>query len=235
MVIGNGMIATRFGSYKEDERFVVFASGVSNSTLTDVESFEREINLLKEIIRKYPTVQLVYFSTCSIYDAAMQQTAYVLHKLTIEKLIRDTQPNHIIFRVSNPVGKTDNRNTILNYFITHIRERKHFTAWKYATRNLIDLDDMYAICDCILQKQTYNSATINIANPVNYSVISIIHAIEQHFSIKADYSIVDKGSSPLIDITSIEPVLSELKLEFDEHYFAQLLTKYFPANELPVS
>lgn len=235
MVIGNGMIATRFGSYRNDERFVVFASGVSNSTLNDVDSFVRELNLLKETIRKYPTAQLVYFSTCSIYDPAMQQSAYVLHKLTVENLIQETHPNHIIFRVSNPIGKTDNRNTILNYFITHIREAQHFTAWKYATRNLLDIDDMYAISDCILQKQTHNPEIINVANPVNYSVISIIHGIEQHFSKKADYSIVDRGSSPLIDITAIEPILSELKLEFDEHYFAQLLTKYFPANELPVS
>lgn len=235
MVIGNGMIATRFKEYKEDDRFVIFASGVSNSTLNDLDNFIREINLLKETVYHYPKAQLVYFSTCSIYDPAMQHSAYVLHKLTTEKLIKETHPNHIIFRVSNPIGKTGNRNTILNYFITHIIEGQHFSVWKYATRNLIDLDDMYAICNCILQNKTHKSEIINIANPVNYTVISIIHAIEKHFSKKADYSIIDRGSSPLIDITAIEPVLSELKLEFDDNYLAQLLIKYFPINELPIS
>ena len=31
MVIGNGMIANRFMSYKNDEDIIIFASGVSNS------------------------------------------------------------------------------------------------------------------------------------------------------------------------------------------------------------
>ena len=31
MVIGNGMVAKRFGSYKINDQFLIFASGVSNS------------------------------------------------------------------------------------------------------------------------------------------------------------------------------------------------------------
>lgn len=232
MVIGNGMIATRFSEYKEDSRFVIFASGVSNSTLNDPDSFEREMKLLKETIQYYPNAQLAYFSTCSIYDPAMKQSAYVLHKLAIEKIIQETHPNHIIFRVSNPIGKTDNRHTILNYFIDHVIKQESFTVWKYATRNLIDLDDMFAICNLILQEQVYKSQLINIANPVNYSVLSIVHTIEHYFQIKANYTITDKGSSPLIDISAIENILSRLNIEFDDNYLELLLQKYFPVHEL---
>lgn len=232
MVVGNGMIAIRFSKYKEDGRFVIFASGVSNSTLNDPDSFEREMHLLKETIQSQPKAQLVYFSTCSIYDPAMKQSPYVLHKLAIEKMIQETHPNHIIFRVSNPIGKTDNRHTILNYFIDHIIKQEPFTVWKYATRNLIDIDDMFAICNFILQEQVYKNQVINIANPVNYSVLSIVHTIEHYFKIKANYTIIDKGSSPLIDTSAIEKILSRLNIEFDDNYLELLLQKYFPVHEL---
>ena len=65
MVIGNGMIATRFGSYGNDERFVVFASGVSNSTLNDLDSFVRELNLLKE--KSFPIIENVYQNQGSMF------------------------------------------------------------------------------------------------------------------------------------------------------------------------
>jgi nucleoside-diphosphate-sugar epimerase len=232
MVVGNGMIATRFSNYIEDDRFVIFASGVSNSTLNDSDSFDREMNLLKKTIQNLPKAQLVYFSTCSIYDPAMKASAYVLHKLAVEKTIQETHPDHIIFRVSNPIGKTGNKHTILNYFIDHITNHEPFVVWKYATRNLIDLDDMYAICNLILQEQVFKNPVINIANPVNYSVLSIVHTIEHYFQTKAVYSITDRGSSPLIDTTAIEKILSTLKIEFDDNYLVQLLQKYFPVHEL---
>lgn len=232
MVVGDGMIATRFNKYKEDDRFVIFASGVSNSTLNNPDSFEREINLLQQTIKSYPNAQLVYFSTCSIYDPAMKQSAYVLHKLKVEKIIQETHNNYLVFRVSNPIGKTVNRNTILNYFVHHVKKLEPFTVWKYATRNLIDLDDMFAICDLILQEQILKNDIINVANPVNYSVLSIVHTIEHHFHLNAKYDVIDRGSSPLIDTTAIEKILSSLQIEFDDNYLALLLKKYFPVHEL---
>src|SRR5687768_6321770 len=101
MVIGNGMIATRFNSYSTNEKFVIFASGVSNSVTTNSAHFAREDQLLHSVIEKNPNKTLVYFSTCSIYDHSMVQSPYVLHKLKMEETITATHPNFIIFRVSN--------------------------------------------------------------------------------------------------------------------------------------
>jgi dTDP-4-dehydrorhamnose reductase len=230
MVVGDGMIATRFNRYNETDRFVIFASGVSNSTLNNSDSFEREINLLQQTITSYPEAKLVYFSTCSIYDPVMKQSSYVLHKLKVEKLIQEAHSNYVVFRVSNPIGNTTNNNTILNYFIHHVTKLEPFTVWKYATRNLIDLDDMYAICDLILQEQIFHNDIVNVANPVNYSVLSIVHTLERHFHLKAKYEVIDKGSSPLIDTTAIEKILSRLHIEFDDNYLDLLLKKYFPVS-----
>lgn len=222
------MIAKRFNDYAEDDRFLIFASGVSNSVLHDQNAFKREANLLADTIKNHSQTHLIYFSTCGIYDPSMKDSPYILHKLEMEDLIKASGVSHIIFRVSNPVGKTDNSNTVLNYFIKYIREKKEFTAWKYASRNLIDLDDMYAICHYILSDSLFKNGTVNIANPVNYSVISVIKAIEEHFGVKANYRLADKGNSPLIDTSDIEPVISKLKIDFNNFYLSSVLQKYFP-------
>ena len=54
MVIGNGMIANRFASYKDDDNIFIFASGVSNSKETNEEHFLREVQLLNQTIKEYP-------------------------------------------------------------------------------------------------------------------------------------------------------------------------------------
>jgi nucleoside-diphosphate-sugar epimerase len=229
MVTGSGMIAKRLSDYAQDDRFLIFASGVSHSILNDSKAFEREKDLLSDTITNHSKKNLVYFSTCGIYDPSMKNSPYILHKLEMENVIKTSGINYTIFRVSNPVGKTDNSHTVLNYFIKNIREKKEFTVWKYASRNLIDLDDMYAICHYILSNHLFKNLTVNIANPVNYSVISIINVIEEHFGIKGNYRLAEKGNSPLIDISFIQPIISKLAIDFNNFYLPSLLQKYFPA------
>jgi len=228
MVIGSGMIAKRFSDYAEDDRFLIFASGVSHSLLNDPNAFDRERKLLSDKIKNHSQKHLVYFSTCGIYDPSMKKSPYILHKLQMENVIKTSGASYTIFRVSNPVGKTENSHTVLNYFIRNILEKKEFTAWKYASRNLIDLDDMYLICHYILSNNPFKNDTVNIANPVNYSVISIIKAIEEHFGIKGNYRLANEGNSPLIDISAIQSVIGKLAIDFNNGYLSSLLQKYFP-------
>lgn len=228
MVVGNGMIAKRFSEYADDKEVIVFASGVSNSSAHDAAAFERETNLLQSTIKNNAAGTLVYFSTCSIYDPSLQASAYTLHKLAMEAFIKQEAKSYQIFRVSNPVGFTHNNHTVLNYFIEHIRQQQAFTLWEYASRNLIDIDHMYRLCEYFINDSNYRNQIINIANPVNYPVLNIVEAIEKHIGIKGYYTIAAKGSSPLIDISSIQPLFSKLGIEFHKDYFEQLLAKYFP-------
>ncbi|OQP57978.1 NAD-dependent epimerase/dehydratase family protein [Niastella populi] len=227
MVIGNGMIAQRFGNYGTNNDYTIFASGVSDSTTIEAAAYSREDNLLRHTIEANPEKTLVYFSTCSIYDPSTRQSAYVLHKLKMEEVITTNAKKYLIFRVSNPIGRTKNTHTVFNFFIQHIQEKKPFAIWKYASRNLLDIDDMYAICDHILKNGLFRNSIINIANPVNYPVTTIIAAIESHFHTKGVYTFEEKGSSPVIDTTAIEPLFNELNISFNELYLPGLLHKYF--------
>ncbi|MBK7558781.1 MAG: NAD-dependent epimerase/dehydratase family protein [Chitinophagaceae bacterium] len=228
MVIGNGMIAKAFESYRDEEGFIIFASGVSDSVNVNTEAFEREIKLIKNTIETHKDKLLVYFSTCSIYDESMQDSAYVQHKIKVEKIIMDHYAPFIIFRLTNPIGKTRNTRTLVNFFIKNIIEKSEFTVWKNASRNIIDIDHLYLICNEILQQKQFLNTIINIANPENYPVGFIINAIEDHFNIKGKYIMEDKGGSPVIDITAIKPLFTKFNINFDEHYLPGLLQKYFP-------
>jgi len=232
MVIGHGMIAKHFSKYIDDENLLVFASGVSNSSTTKEADYTREQDLLLHTLQHHPQKTCIYFSTCSIYDASLQHSLYVQHKLKMEHFIQDKAASYIIFRVSNPVGFTPNPHTVLNYFVQHIKSREHFTLWQNASRNLVDMDDVFNICDQLIQTQTIKNTIVNIANPVNYPVINIIAAIEQHFAIKGNYTLAEKGSSPFIDTTAIQPLFSLLHINFNSNYLPGLLKKYFPTHDV---
>ena len=230
MVIGNGMIAKEFENYRDDDNVVIFASGVSDSTNTDNRAFEREKNLIIETLHANKGKLFVYFSTCSIDDTSMQSSAYVQHKIKMEGLIVNNHTPYIIFRLTNPVGKTNNTHTVINYFIKNITEKHKFAVWKNATRNLIDIDHLYLICNEILQKRLFINSIVNIANPKNYPVVFIIENIEKHFAIAGNYTLLDKSGGPLINTVSIEPLFNKFNIDFDEHYLSRLIQKYFPNN-----
>lgn len=229
MVIGTGMIATEFKSYQADDNFVIFASGVSDSTHAREDAFERESKLLNEIIEQHKDKVLVYFSTCSIYDISMKNSAYVNHKLKMEEMIIRRHSSYLIFRLSNVVGKTNNQHTVVNFFIRNILAKQPFEVWQLASRNIIDIDDMYRACDEILQNKLYTNTILNIANPHNYNVLFIIETIETHFKTKGNQILVPKGSGPIIDTSIVEQIFRKFSINFGPDYFSKLLQKYFPA------
>lgn len=228
MVIGNGMIAKSFSRFADDASRLVFASGVSNSSNTDEGAFKRESDLLLAEMAKHPDATVIYFSTCSVYDPSLQESAYVLHKLKMEDLIKNVASSFIIFRVSNPIGFTNNHHTLINYFVDHIQSGSEFTIWQYASRNLIDIDDMNHICELIINDPNWLNKTVNVANPVNYPVLQIVETLEEHFATKGNYTILEKGNSPLVDTSDIQSLYSQLHIDFGNDYLQKLLNKYYP-------
>ncbi len=228
MVIGNGLIAKRFASFCDDERFLVFASGVSNSFDAPTTAFEREKKLLSDTLKTNQAKLLVYFSTCSINDKSMLESAYVQHKINVEKYIIANHNPYLIFRLTNPVGNSSNTHTVVNYFIKNITERHPFEVWQHATRNIIDIDDMYLICNEIIRQNLFTNSIISIANPESYSVPFIVETIEKHFGIKGNYTLAAKGDGPVIDISAIRPLFRKFNINFDQHYLSKVLQKYFP-------
>lgn len=227
MVIGHGMVAKRFSSFDENNDILIFASGVSNSKNTNTGDYHRETHMLKEAIASHPNKHLVYFSTCSVYDPGEKDSAYVHHKLAIEQLIRLSAPRFNIFRVSNLVGKSQNPNTILNYFYYHLVKGINFDLWLYSSRNLLDIDDMFAITEKILTENLFINDVVNIANARSYNVQDIIVQMQRELGTEANYIPIEKGYSFSIDISVAEPIIEQLNISFDEMYLQRLIKKYY--------
>lgn len=232
MVLGNGLVAKGFRRYEEDDRFLIFASGVSNSSNKEVSEFIRERELLESNIHENQNKTLVYFGTCSVYDPILNHSPYVIHKLNMEKLIRDNHAHYHIFRISNLAGNTPNPHTVLNFFIQHINSGELFYLWKNASRNIIDIDDAFAICDQILQRDLFRNEVINIANPTNYPVMQIVENIEHLLGKKGRYELIERGSNPVINTESIQSLISERGIQFDATYLRRTIKKYLGKNDL---
>ena len=227
MVIGNGLVARRFGLYNSQDNFLVFASGVSNSKTQNPDVYKREMKLLKECVEQYNTKSLVYFSTCSIGDPQEKESAYVHHKLHIEDYIRTRVKQYHIFRISNLAGISSNPNTLLNFFFNHVKNGVNFDLWTKACRNIIDVDDAYLIIDHILKHTLFPNQVINIANPVNLPVKKIIASIETFLHIKSNYIEIEKGVCFDIDISPVQHIIQKLGIRFDPGYVRDLLNKYY--------
>lgn len=230
MVIGNGLVARRFELYNTQDNYLVFASGVSNSQTKNTDAYNREFKLLKDCILKYKKKSLIYFSTCSIYDPQEMESAYVKHKLQIEKYIQSHAKQYHIFRVSHLTGTSTNPNTLLNFFFNHVRNGVNFDLWTNACRNIIDVDDAYLIVDHILKSNLFSNQVINIANPVNHPVKKIISAIETFLNIKLNYIEIDRGTCFEIDTSAIQHIIQKLGVRFDQNYLMDLLNKYYRMN-----
>ena len=227
MVTGNGMVAQAFANYREDDRFVIFASGVSNSKTTSSPAYEREASLLSATLQANRNKTIVYFSTCSLYDPDEKNSPYILHKKEMEAVIRNSGLPYYLFRVSNLVGYSNNLNTILNFFMYHIQKKINFDLWMNATRNLLDIEDMFTIVDTLLHTKEFINRETNIASPYSYPVKDIVAAVEHFLGIQANYIPVQKGSHFPIDISAIQPVIKEKGILSEPDYLAKLLHKYY--------
>jgi nucleoside-diphosphate-sugar epimerase len=227
MVLGSGLVANGFREYDNNEQYLIFASGVSNSNTNDKTEFLRESRLLGRAIQEHPDKTFVYFSTCSLYDPSMENSPYVKHKLAMEELLQKDHRDFRLFRVSNIAGKTKNPHTFLNYFANHIRKGGSFLLWKNAWRNIIDLEDARAICGHILQNRLFRNQVVNVASPQNYPVVTIVELLEEILSKKGRYRLVDKGNSLAIDTGMLRQVAAFLGISFGDHYLPDTLKKYY--------
>lgn len=227
MIIGNGLIARALKSSSlNDNKLVLFASGVSNSLCEDEAEFKRESLLLTEIIsQNSDAYKFVYFSTCSVHDESQKLSPYVIHKLRMEKEIIKL-PGGLVVRLPQVVGHSNNPHTLTNYFFNCIKNDKFLKIYKNAQRNLIDIDDIVKLLKCIIDSK-WVGHTLNIANPNNSYPLDIVREFESILQKRAQYDLIDKGSWLKLDTSLVETFAPICGVNFGEGYLEQLLSKYY--------
>jgi len=225
MIVGNGLIASAFKPYfLDDPKVVVFASGVSNSREINREAYLRERKMLIQAL-SYEGF-LLYFSTCSVNDPQLMESAYVVHKKEMEDLV-SLAVNYAIFRLPQVVGKTPNQHTLSNYLWGKVISGEHFQIWKYAKRNLIDIDDVVSIVRYLVNSSLANGITENIASPYSIHLPELVRIFELVLKKKANYTTIDSGAEYLIDATLATEAARHAGVDFDEAYIEKLIRKYY--------
>ncbi|SNV47899.1 NAD dependent epimerase/dehydratase family [Chryseobacterium taklimakanense] len=225
MIIGNGLIASLFKEHDRED-VIFFASGVSNSLERDPAQFAREEHLIRKTIAENPGKIFVYFSTCSIYDSSKTGSDYVLHKLKMEQIIKNSTEKYLILRVSNAVGNGGNPNLLMNYLVRSVKSGETVNVHTKATRNLIDAEDVKNLTFSLLENGHLNRI-VNIAYPQNYSVIEILEIMERFFSLKLNLNLIKEGSGYEISIPNAEEYFRRNQLMNKEVYLCRILEKYY--------
>lgn len=148
MKIGNGNIARVLN---DREGALFFASGVSNSSCTDIFQFRREQYLLG---KHYGSgLCCFYFSSIQV---AFTDSPYFRHKLEMEQLVRDNFENHYIIRIGN-LDWDNNPMTFRNYIRNKIAKGEPVEI-KDELRYMVSKEQLLLLTDNLplIGRQTIN-------------------------------------------------------------------------------
>jgi hypothetical protein len=232
MVIGNGMLAKAFSAYLSDRETVIFASGVSDSQEVRQEAFERERNLLLRTLEENAGKSLVYFGTCSVFDSERRDTPYVLHKLDMEALLRDSAGQWMVLRLPLAIGPTHRTRTLAQYIYDRIVQDQQFEVWAHATRYPVDVADAYRIASLFMAQPAMWNRCMNVALRA-FRILDFVRCLEQVAGKAARYELLQKGEHYDLRCPEVLDVAGELQLDYSEDYLGRVLRKYFPGLASP--
>ncbi|MFI5171712.1 MAG: hypothetical protein ACHQFW_04940 [Chitinophagales bacterium] len=225
MVVGNGMLAENFSHFNNNDEFIVFASGVSNSTETDPAAFNRESDLLKRYLKKSAT--LIYFSTVSIYDSALGGSAYIQHKKKIEILIQQHTAHYIIFRLPQLVGKTKNEHTLTNKLYTMLVSDQPISVHVNACRYLMDVQDIVVFLTGMIISKDYQNKTIDINFNNQIGINNLLNIFERILNTTAKRIPVEKGGCYKSNNQEFLNYLSNIGYHLPSDYIEKVISKYY--------
>lgn len=224
MVIGRGLLAKIFSTYKDNNQFIIFVSGVSNSKEDRIKEFIREKELLAEVIKKFPKMTLVYFSTCAFYDTYFPSSPYLLHKQEIEKWIEENVLLFYVFRIPQIIGST-NQNQLLGFLNSRVSNNIKFNLFDIE-RNLIDFNFLYKVVNFILRNRIFKNQQMNISYPENISVVKLVSILEMIHKKEAIFKIKNIKGSLIIDSKKLNELYKTLGLIHHDYYVDKIKFYY---------
>ena len=226
MIIGNGFLASAFKNQIE-ENFVIFASGVSDSSCTDESSFLREEQLLLNTIVETQDKFFVYFSSCGVISQELLGVPYYRHKLKMEQIICSTHPQYLIFRLPQVIGKSRNNKTLVNNFFESVSAGHKITLQRFSKRYFIDIDNIVLFLIHVYKGLVLKNKIINIACPIEYTALELLQVIETLTGLSANYQLEDAGSSYSLDTSMFSNEAPILQIELSDSYLMRAIQKHY--------
>ena len=222
MIVGNGLLANGFSEYKDDDKVVIFASGVSNSNEKCKDSFLREKVLIKKTIKENIQKKIIYFSSCALVNDSVKDIPYYEHKSDMELLIQSMATEYLIIRLPQVFGKIKEHPTLINYLYTKITKDEVFDVWSDANRYIIHMDDVLVLVQSFIDNNIKNEI-ISIANPYRYLIFDLIECIEHKVMKTARYNVIQKQDKYTLDLRFLASYIKQnnLEMNFGKDYFCK--------------
>jgi len=224
MIIGNGQIAKAFKDSSDLFDFIIFASGVADSSCINQAEFERERLLLIKQLDSLNGRKIVYFSSCALSAENYQLTPYYEHKQNMESLIKTNTDQYFIFRIPQLFGEIKRHPTLINFLYHSIKEQKEFNLHDGAYRYVLELSDLKKI---VLEYVKINKPplVLDVANTYRYSVLDIVEVLEKSLCVKGTYNLIQFKDSYTLDLSSIDKFVysSDLDITFGRNYLTNKL------------
>lgn len=208
MIVGSGQLAKAFRGSDNLSEFIVFASGVANSSCVDKNEFEREKSMLIKCLDELDNRKIIYFSSCALSASDYPLSPYYEHKKKMEELIKSYTDQHYIFRVPQLFGKIKKHPTLLNFLYFAIKEQKEIKVYNGAYRYVIELSDLKKI---VLRYIATNNPGIvlDVANNYRYSVLDIVHVLEKAIGQTAIYKLLNSDDGYFLDLEPLKDFMSQ--------------------------
>ena len=228
VIIGSGLLAKSFASrFQDDSSVVIFASGVSNSLESRPEAFEREREMLQGALAA-TDAKLVYFGSCAVGNVDEQPSPYLSHKRQMEEAVLKSG-HGLVLRLPQVVGRSGNPNTLGSFIRDCLLTGRHFSIWRNAERNLMDVEDIVKIAEVMIAR--HEGAAFSIASRHSIAMPQLVSIFEEVLGVKADFSLVEKGTPMVIDSREAEAVADEIGIDLGADYARKVIRKYYGAAD----
>jgi nucleoside-diphosphate-sugar epimerase len=236
-IIGNGFIARNLQPLKDMHPGVtVLAAGVPRQDLPQSEHI-REVKLVHDtILRCRANGQLlVFFSTTSMYGASgcsgredqpvIASTSYGQHKLNLEALIRDSEVDYLILRLTQVIGPREPNFRLLPSLIDQL-VTGHIRIYRDARRDLLYIADFIAVLNKLLDTKPRNEI-VNIASGDCVPVLRIVDYLEKRLGVTAERQIIPAGLAYCSSVAKLHAAVPEVaQMEFSPGYFKRAIDWY---------
>jgi nucleoside-diphosphate-sugar epimerase len=243
-IVGKGFLARNLSEGLGDRYPTVtaIAAGVSSQSVTATADFDREANLLYDVLAECRDRRrtLLFFSTASfaMYGAASvpalesgpvcPPAVYGRHKLALESCIRSAGVDFLILRLSHLVGPYQRVHQLLPSVVAQIRAGA-VTVYQGAHRDLLDVQDLVYVIDRLLDTGTRDEV-INVVSGVPQPVDNIIDGIERRLGANVERRYVP---GEVLMTRASKERLEELVPNFGAerippNYLDQMLDRYLP-------
>lgn len=230
-IIGKGFIAKNLNQINKailKSGYVIYAAGISNSRVESRIQLFKEIRLFKHFLKINKKNKIIYISTADITNSLKNKSKYVKNKIKIEKIIKKNFNNFIILRIPQLIGKSSNKNTLINFFYNKIKEKKKIIVFKNVKRNILDIDDIIKMIQVIIMNKKVNKKIITLSNKNFIKPIEIIKILEKKLKKKANYILIKtKKQNWKLNFNQNIVYFRNAKINFSKDYLVKAVKKYY--------